>query len=223
MAQSKHNQYLPGYKPSQVIHHEWRTAENSAAYLLPTLHSMREQKPKLQFLDVGAGSGTISVGFARHLPEGQVTATDLSDEILRRAEGLAATAGMPNMKFQQADAYQLPFPDASFDVAHCHQMLCHMDAPGDALREMLRVTRPGGVVAAREADMATQCIWPEAPGLRRFHALSEGIFEVAGACWTGGRQLLSWALEAGARRDQITAGYGTWCFSAPEDKNVWGK
>lgn len=88
---------------------------------------------------------------------------------------------------------------------------------------MLRVTRPGGVVAAREADMATQCIWPEAPGLRRFHALSEGIFEVAGACWTGGRQLLSWALEAGARRDQITAGYGTWCFSAPEDKNVWGK
>ncbi|KAK7757093.1 hypothetical protein SLS62_000640 [Diatrype stigma] len=223
MAQSKHNEYLPGYKPSQVIHHEWRTAENSAGYLLPTLRSMREKNPKLQFLDVGAGSGTISVGFAQHLPEGEVTVTDLSGEILRRAEGFAAAAGLQkkNMKFQQANAYELPFPDASFDVTHCHQMLCHMDAPSDALREMLRVTRPGGVVAARESDLATQCIWPESPGLRRFFEVTEGIFKVAGTCWTGGRQLLSWALKAGATRDQIQAGFGTWRFTALEDKNVW--
>lgn len=130
MAQSTattHNEYLPGYKASQVIHHEWRTAENSAAYLLPTLQSMREANPDLRFLDVGAGSGTISVGFAKHLlPSGQVTVTDLSGEILERAKAFAVAEGMSaNMTFQPANAYELPFPDGTFDVVHCHQMLCH--------------------------------------------------------------------------------------------------
>lgn len=265
MAQSTHNEYLPGYKASQVIHHEWRTAENSAAYLLPTLRSLHEKNPAPSFLDVGAGSGTISVGFAKRLlPGGQVTVTDLSDEILKRAESFAAAADMTanNMVFRPANAYELPFPDATFDVTHCHQMLCHMDAPSDALREMLRVTKPGGVVAAREADVSTkknkliscpfffffvvielstrhdensdtnlfftkkmesQCLWPELPGLRLFNEVNEAVLRAAGACWSGGRQLVSWALKAGVRREQITASYGTWCFSAPEDKSVWGK
>ena len=87
MADSRHNQYLPGYKASQVIHHEWRTAENSAAYIIPKLVSLREQNPQLSFLDVGAGSGTISVGLAKYIPEGKVTATDLSDVILEREFG----------------------------------------------------------------------------------------------------------------------------------------
>ncbi len=223
MAQPAHNQYLPGYEAKQVIHHEWRTAENSAAYLLARLRPMREQNPRISLLDLGAGSGTISVGFARYLPEGQVTATDLSDVILGRAEEFAAAAGVRNMRFRRADAYELPFPDAAFDVTHCHQMLCHMDAPGDALREMLRVTKPGGVVAARESDLAMQCIWPESPGIGRFQQVMKATLEAAGGCWTGGRQLVSWALKAGASRDQITASYGTWCYSAPEDKKVWGR
>ena len=122
-------------------------------------------------------------------------------EILERAKGFAAAAGVQNMKFQTADAYALPFPDAVFDVTHCHQMLCPMDAPADALREMLRVTRPGGVVAVRESDMAAQCLWPELPGLLRFQHVPEATFRASGGSWTGGRQLVSWALQAGAHRD----------------------
>ena len=223
MTESTHNQYLPGYKASQVIHHEWRTAENSAAYIIPELLSLREQNPQLSLLDVGAGSGTISVGLAKYIPEGKVTATDLSDVILKRARGFAEAAGVTNIEFRPANAYNLPFPNDTFDVAHCHQMLCHLDAPAEALREMLRVTKPGGLVAARESDLAAQCIWPESPGLARFHAVMEATMKAAGGCWTGGRQLVSWALGAGVRRDQITAGFGTWCFSAPEDRKMWGK
>ena len=223
MAQSGHNQYMPGYKASQVIHHEWRTAENSASYLIPKLVSLREQNPNLSLLDVGGGSGTISVGLAKYIPEGRVTATDLSEVILERARGFAAAAGIENMEFQAADVYALPFPDATFDVTHCHQMLCHLDAPADALREMLRVTRPGGIVAVRESDLAAQCLWPELPGLLRFQSVMEATFRAAGGSWTGGRQLVSWALRAGARRDQIMAGFGTWCFSAPNDKRMWGE
>ncbi|KAE8447220.1 hypothetical protein EG329_011051 [Mollisiaceae sp. DMI_Dod_QoI] len=180
----------------QAIHHEWRTAENSAAYLLPKLQSLKDSNPHLTLLDVGAGSGYLAI---------------------------ARTAGVKNIEFQQADAYKLPFADGTFDVTHCHQVLCHLRAPWDVLREMLRVTKPGGIVAAREGDLETECVWPELPGLLRFHKLVVQIMKAPGGSSNGGRQLLSWALKAGARRDQITATYGNWCYSAPADKQVWAQ
>lgn len=213
----------PGHPAPKAIHHEARTAENSAAYLLPKLQSMKEIKPKLALLDVGAGSGTISVSFAQVIPDGHVTAVDRNKEILPRAQAVAEMAGIKNIEFQQADAYDLPFADGTFDVTHCHQVLSHLKAPWDALREMLRVTKPGGLVAAREGDLETECSWPEMPGLLKFHDFTVGLIKDAGGSTTSGRQLLSWALKAGVKRDQITATFGTWWYSAPAEKEVWGK
>jgi ubiquinone/menaquinone biosynthesis C-methylase UbiE len=47
------------------------------------------------------------------------------------------------------DVHDLPFPSGSFDVVHAHQVLQHVADPVAALREMVRVCRPGGVVAVR--------------------------------------------------------------------------
>lgn len=63
------------------------------------------------------------------------------------AAGLAATVTV-----EEGDAYHLPFPDASFDAAHCERVLMHLDDPTAALREMRRVVRPGGRVVAVEPD-----------------------------------------------------------------------
>ena len=213
----------PGFPAPQAIHHELRTAENSAAYLLAKLQYMKRSNPHLTLLDVGAGSGTISVTFAKAIPEGQVTATDLNKEILLRAQAIAESAGVKNIKFQQADPYKLPFADGTFDITHCHQVLYHIKAPWDALREMLRVTKPFGVIAAREGDFETDCIWPEMPGLVKFHSFIAETINAASGSSTGGRQLLSWALKAGVDRGQIAASYGTWCYSTPADKKVWGR
>ncbi|KAH8882015.1 S-adenosyl-L-methionine-dependent methyltransferase [Thozetella sp. PMI_491] len=224
MAEDARNTYLPGHKPSQVKHHEWRTIENSCAYLLPVLHELHTANPSLKLLDVGAGSGTITAGLAQLIqPSGHVTATDLSEAILTRARDLMAARGdvdMDRIAFQQGDAYHLPFPDDTFDVTHCHQMLAHLRDPADALREMIRVTRPGGVVAAREADISTMCAWPADPILLQFHEFTKAMHCSAGGSSTAGRQLLSWALKAGAKRDQITASFGARCYSSPEDKKM---
>lgn len=140
MAQSQsHNTYLPGYAASNVKHHEWRTAENSAMYLMTPLQSMAKGNPKLTLLDVGAGSGTISASLAKYMPHGHVTATDLSEKILERAADHAKEVGVSNISFQPASVYELPFPDNSFNVVHAHQMLCHLDSPVEALKEMIRV------------------------------------------------------------------------------------
>jgi ubiquinone/menaquinone biosynthesis C-methylase UbiE len=206
----------------QAIHHELRTAENSAAYLLPTLQSMKDSNPSLTLLDVGAGSGTISAAFAKLIPNGQVTATDLKTDILQRAEAIAEDAGVKNIRFQQANAYQLPFADGSFDITHCHQVLCHLKEPWKVLSEMLRVTKLGGVVAAREGDFETECLWPESSEFLEFHKLVARFMQSGGGCPTAGRELLSWALKTGAKRDQITASYGTWYYNTPADREVWG-
>ncbi|KAI5457068.1 S-adenosyl-L-methionine-dependent methyltransferase [Mariannaea sp. PMI_226] len=218
---TEHNRYAPGWRTSQVRHHEWRTAENSAAYLLPRLQAMAQEKPQLKLLDVGAGPGTISASLAKYIPEGEVLATDLSDEILDRARDYADTHGVTNIKFQKASVFELPFPDASFDITHAHQVLCHLDAPVDAVREMLRVTRPGGLIALRESVMGLWAIWPEMPPLLQFADMSEKIIAANGGHPTGGRELLSWVLKAGVDREDIVMSFGTWCYSQPEDKAVW--
>lgn len=209
--------------PPQAIHHELRTAENSAAHVLPKLQLMKERNPHLALLDVGAGSGTISVTLAKAIPDGKVTAVDVNPDILPRAQAIADIAGVKNIEFRQGDAYKLPFADGSFDVTVCHQMLTHLKAPWDALREMLRVTKAGGVVAAREGDLETESFWPELPGIVKFHNFAASMMNAAGGTSKGGRQLLSWALKAGARRDQIMVSFSTWSYNTPSERKVWGR
>jgi hypothetical protein len=101
-------------------------------------------------------------------------------------------------------------------------VLCHLKTPWDALREMLRVTKVGGLVAAREGDLETECLWPELPGLLQFHDFSKSAITSSGGSVTAGRQLLSWTLRAGVRREQIAVSFGTWCYIEPRDKQAWG-
>lgn len=220
---SKANQYGPGHAASQVQHHEWRTAENSAGHLLPHLKRLAEQNPHLRLLDVGAGSGTISASLARYMPEGEVTATDISDEILQRAADYARSTGVTNLAFQAASVYKLPFEDDAFDIAHAHQVLCHLDDPSSAIREMVRVVKPGGIVALRESDMKMWCMFPELAGLVKFHEMTVKTLVANGGSDEGGRRLVSWTVEAGVTRDKIQASFGTWCYSDPPDRKTWGE
>ncbi|EFY86224.1 methylase involved in ubiquinone/menaquinone biosynthesis [Metarhizium acridum CQMa 102] len=221
MAPTQHNTYGPGHALPQVQHHEWRTAENSAAHLIPHLKTSASQNPHLKMLDVGAGSGTITASLANYMPEGQITATDISDDILQRARFHAEKKGVKNISYQRASAYELPFPESSFDVTHAHQVLTHLDAPVDAIREMLRVTKPGGIVSLREADMRMWCFWPEIPALQQFHELNVQQHISNGASGTAGRELLSWALKAGAQRENVEMSFGTWCYGSAGDRKPW--
>lgn len=209
-----------GHPPAQAILHELRTVENSAPYLLPQLQSMKEVNPHLRLLDVGAGSGTISASFAKLIPDGHVTGIDINPNILSRARALADMAGVKNIEFQQGSIYELPFANETFEVTFCHQVLLHIGTPWDALREMLRVTKRGGIVTAREGDYETECVWPELPELRAFHKVMAGHMSSGGGTPTAGRQLLSWALKAGVERSQVTVSYSTSSYHTPRDRRT---
>lgn len=71
--------YTHGHHESVLRSHTWRTAENSAAYLLGSL------RPHMRILDIGCGPGTITADLAERVPEGHVTGVDRSPEIVERA------------------------------------------------------------------------------------------------------------------------------------------
>jgi ubiquinone/menaquinone biosynthesis C-methylase UbiE len=98
-------------------------------------------------LDVATGTGAALLPVARRLgPGGHVTGIDLSTGMLREAERAARAEGLINVDFLKMDAEQLEFPDQTFDaVLAAHAIFLFPDREA-ALREMYRVTKPGGCV-----------------------------------------------------------------------------
>ena len=208
------NHYTHGFHPSVLRSHQWRTVENSAAYLLPEL------KPGQALLDVGCGPGTITAGLAERVGPGLVTAVDSSAEVLAQArQAVPESAGV---RFETADVHALPFPDASFDVVHAHQVLQHVADPVQALREMRRVCRPGGVVAVRDSDYAGFTWYPAMPELDEWNTLYHRIARANGGEPDAGRVLRAWARAAGFAAERIEASSSTWCFAADADRAWWG-
>lgn len=201
--------YTHGHHESVLRSHRWRTAENSAAYLLPHL------TPGLSLLDVGCGPGNITADFARRLAPGRVLGMDGSADIIR-----AAQRDYPEVAFDVADVYRLPFDEPSWDVVHAHQLLQHVPDPVGALKEMRRVARPGGIVAARDSDYAAFTWYPRDERLDRWLSLYHEIARANGGEPDAGRRLLSWAQQAGFAHIASTA--SAWCFSTPEDRAWWG-
>ncbi len=204
--------YTHGYHESVLRSHRSRTAENSAAHLVPLL------KPTDRILDVGAGVGTITADLAQLVHA--VTATEIGPDGLAVTRATVAERGVSNVTFRTADIHALPFDDAIFDVTHAHQVLQHVADPIQALREMARVTKPGGIVSVRDSDYAGFCWWPELPALDTWLSLYRAIARLNGGEPDAGRRLLSWAHSAGFVDVTVTS--STWCYASAEQREWWG-
>ncbi|RMD41641.1 hypothetical protein DV735_g3489, partial [Chaetothyriales sp. CBS 134920] len=199
--------YTHGHHASVVNDHARRTAQDSAAYLLPHI------KPTDYILDVGCGPGTITADFAELVPQGKVLGCDLVESVLTQASAVAASRGLSNVSFQAVDANSLPFADNTFDIVHCHQVLQHVKNPVDILKEMRRVVKPGGIVAAREADYKSFAWYPEPPELTRWMQLYQKVARANGGEPNAGRYCHVWAHEAGFNVDAIETTWSSWRYS----------
>ena len=202
--------YTHGHHESVLRSHRWRTAENSAAYLLPHLDSGD------RLLDVGCGPGTITADLATRTAH--VTALEITDTALDLARAEIARRGLANVDFAVGDVLALGFPDDSFDVVHAHQVLQHVGDPVAALREMRRVSRR--VVAVRDSDYAGFTWFPPLPELAEWLDLYSRVARGNGGEPDAGRRLLSWAHAAGFA--EVAASSSTWYFADAEDRAWWG-
>lgn len=229
--------YPHGHAEPVLRSHTWRTVANSAAYLAPELTSGR------RVLDVGCGPGTITVDLARHVAPGTVVGLDPAPAAIAAARAVLADA-----QAGSASERGLPDPDRGpdpgagaedlisvtlvcgdldtftdsdgFDVVHAHQVLQHLVDPVAALRLMAQRCRPGGVVAAREADYSAFSWFPQVPELDEWLGLYLALARSCGGEPDAGRRLLSWAQRAGLQSLRPSA--SLWCFATPQDRAWWG-
>jgi SAM-dependent methyltransferase len=102
-----------------------------------------------RILDVGCGPGALTAELAGRVGQGEVSAAEPSASFVA-----AVRERLPRVDVRQAAAERLPFPDGTFDVTMAQLVVHFMADPVQGLREMARVTRPGGLVAA--------CVWDNA-------------------------------------------------------------
>ncbi|KPM57099.1 SAM-dependent methyltransferase [Frankia sp. CcI49] len=212
------NTYTHGHHESVLRSHRWRTAENSAAYLLPAL------RPGMTLLDIGAGPGTITVDLAERVAPGQVTAVEISESVLELARAEAARRGgtaAGGIVFAVADVHSLQFDDDSFDVVHAHQVLQHVADPVLALREMRRVCRPGGLVAARDGSYSDFVWTPRPPELDEWLDVYLRTARANGGEPDAGRHLAQWARDAGFT--EVAATNDDWVYESEADRRWWGQ
>lgn len=206
--------YTHGHAESVLRSHRTRTAENSAGYLLPHL------RPGRAVLDVGSGPGTLTVDLAERVAPGRVTALETTQSALDLTGAEAGRRGCGTIDFVVGDVQALDLPADTYHIVHAHQVLQHVPDPVAALREMLRVCRPCGVVAARDGDYSAFTWHPASPGLDRWRTLYQAAARANGGEPDAGRRLLGWAHAAGAQ--DVTASSSTWCYADPAARSEWG-
>jgi len=129
---------------AEVLHDYHRELITWAGSLVP---------PQPRIIDLGAGTGTGSLALARHLPDAQVTAVDVDEEMLAHVRRRAQDAGLgERIRTVQADLDQ-PWPDLGpADLVWASASLHHMADPAETLSRVFATLRPGGVLLATEVD-----------------------------------------------------------------------
>lgn len=158
-------------------------------------------------LDVGCGSGEITARLATMFPHASLVGLDLLEGPLAHARNTHAALA-PRVSFVQGDAFQLAFPDDTFDLVVCRHVLQSVPDPARILTEMRRVCRPGGRMhvlsedygmvhlATRPGERDPNRLWREVlPALSRATGIDERV----------GRK--TWALLQAAGLADLTVDY----------------
>lgn len=213
-----------------------RTAAVHAAHLVPHL------KPHFRILDIGSGPGSITLDLARLVPEGSVVGLDINSgmtafhqryspfgppyllsiyvDFIHSSRLAAEQQRLANVEFIQGDAQDLRrFESESFDVVHAHQLLLHLPRALDAMKEMRRLTKRGGMVSSRDNAFRT---WiPLNPALEKGIEGFDRHCEARGVDSFFGRRSHIVAHEVGFGWDEIETGSVGWEFSGPEGRAAW--
>lgn len=176
---------------------------------LPAIQRMRATtaellRPRLgdRLLDVGCGTGEVVRALAglvgaHGVVVGVEPSAKMLDEARRRTRDITL-----RVEFRSGEISQLDFDDATFDGVTCERVFQHLDTPGAALAELLRVTRPGGRIVVTDTD------W----GLHAIHGADPRLTSRAVECWASdaangwsGRRLPGLFVDAGMRQPVVVA------------------
>jgi len=129
--------------------------------------------PDQQVLEIGCGSGIISLGIAPYAK--QVVATDISPQMISVAQNKAENLSVSNVVFRVCDGYAIPYDDKSFDVVLLFNILHVVKEPAALLHEAYRLLKPGGCLVS-----ATDCYAEPVPFLVRLMLSAQKLLKLVG-------------------------------------------
>lgn len=191
--------YVHGYSPEE----EARLLDQ-ASTLTELLHGDTAYAPGSLVLEAGCGVGAQTLTLAGKSPGARFVSIDLSEDSLAQARARAEAAGLRNVAFRQADLFALPFPEAHFDHVFVCFVLEHLARPDEALRELLRVLKPGGSLTAIEGDHGSAYFHPDSAEAQRAVQCLVDLQRKVGGDALIGRRLYPLVAEAGVRDVRVS-------------------
>lgn len=227
MSNTPHS-YIQGHSDHTTSTQQTRTAESDAGFLIP--HIKKTDK----ILDVGCGPGTITLGLAKYASEGSTIGIDISPEVLEKARAFASESnahdsGPGSIIFEEANILQrLPYLDDTFDIVFSAHVFGHLpmpDLPLQALAEMRRVLKPGGILATRDA--ASQHAYPSSLDLDRLwvERFEQAVNKGKPAVDPTGPNMPALVARAGfdAEGGKVRVSGGTLVYSSPQERRWLAK
>ena len=152
----ENNKYVHGYSDREATR-----LNDQAETLDDIIHNDTIFSKGSYVLEAGSGVGAQTKIIAVKNPDSKFISVDLSEESINEAKELIKSLGIQNVELKQADIYDLPFKDETFDSVIICFVLEHLQNPLQALRELKRVLKKGGTMIAIEGDHGSAFFYPD--------------------------------------------------------------
>jgi SAM-dependent methyltransferase len=182
--------------------HGYHSRENErlldqAGSLVALLHSDTAYPAGSTVLEVGCGVGAQTVTLGGCSPGAQFTSVDISAASLAEAKERVERAGLTNVKFLQADIFDLPFAVGSFDHLFVCFVLEHLSRLMEALAIFKRLLRPGGTITIIEGDHGSTYFHPDSAAAHEAIQCQVRLQKSAGGNANIGREVYPLMVAAG--------------------------
>lgn len=157
-------------------------------------------------IDLGCGAMGVLGPLSRRVgPEGRVVGVDLDAKQLAAARAYISQTGLNNVDVLELDAYNTGFPRESFDLVHVRFLFAPSGHDAALLRELLTLTRPGGIVAIQEPDASSWNCYPTHPSWKKLKEIILAVFSAGGGDFYAGTRTYGMLRQAGLHDVRIRA------------------
>jgi SAM-dependent methyltransferase len=191
--------YVHGYR-----NREHERLQDQAGTLIDILHGDTTYPRGSQVLEAGCGVGAQTVTLARRSPRAFFTSVDISPDSLQAAKAATEAAGLTNVRFEQADVFDLPFAPQSFDHIFICFLLEHLPSPVAALTMLIRLLKTGGSVTVIEGDHGSTYFHPDSEAAHEAIRCQIELQRLGGGNAQIGRQLYPLMVEAGLEKVRVS-------------------
>jgi ubiquinone/menaquinone biosynthesis C-methylase UbiE len=184
--------YVHGYDPRENMR-----LQDQASTLVELLHSDTFYPAGSRVLEAGCGVGAQTSSLARNSPDALITSVDISEASVAEAKRKVEAEGLTNVRFEQADIFNLSYGPDSFDHIFVCFVLEHLSRPVEALRKLKNHLRQGGTITVIEGDHGSAYFHPDSEAARQAIQCQVELQRRAGGNAMIGRELYPLLCSAG--------------------------